>query len=96
MCKKRFSSFNLFIFFKKIYIFIFSFISFFKTVHSTYSFQRRKRDPDLLREKEVVPLEKYLLYTFDVLIKVSPLTLLYLTELTRVNPKQPIRVDGTN
>lgn len=28
------------------------------TVDSTYSFQRWKRDPELLRENEVVPIEK--------------------------------------
>ena len=38
----------------------FSLFSFFifVTMYSTYSFQRRKRDPKLLRVKEVVPAEK--------------------------------------
>ena len=34
----------------------FHFFSFF-TVHNTYSFQRSKRDPELLRAEEVVPAE---------------------------------------
>jgi len=46
---------------------------------------RRKRDPDLLREKEVVPSEKYVIYTSGILVKIFSLTLLYLTVLTRVN-----------
>jgi len=35
-------------------LFIFSFF----TLHSTYSFQRLKWDPNLLRPEEVVPIEK--------------------------------------
>jgi len=42
-----------FSFFSKFFTF-----SFFITVHSTYSFQRWKRDPNLLREEEIFPLEK--------------------------------------
>lgn len=53
----------------------------------TYLFQSRKRDPDLLRAREVFPLEKYVIYTSNILVKVLPLTLLYLIELIRVNPK---------
>jgi len=43
-----------------------------------------------LRVEEVVPSEKYVIYTFDILVKVFPVTLLYLTELTRINPKDRI------
>jgi len=77
--------------------------SFFQNFHifielciGTYLFQGRKRDPDLLREEEVVPSRKYVMYTFDILVKVFPLTLLYLTELTRFNLKQLTRVGGTS
>ena len=57
---------------------------------------RQKRDPDLLRAEEVVPLEKYVTYTSDILVKVLPLILLYLTKMTRVNQiEKLIRVGGT-
>jgi len=46
---------------------------------------RQERHPYLLRAEEVVPSKKYVIYTFEILVKVFPLTLLYLTELTRVN-----------
>ena len=39
-------------------LFTFFIFSIFITVHSTYSFRRRKRDPDLLILEEVVPSEK--------------------------------------
>ena len=49
-----------------------------------------------MRAEEVVPSEKYVIYTSDMLVKVFPLTLLYLTELIRFNPKQSNGVGGTS
>ena len=47
------------------------------TVHSTYSFQRWKRDPDLLRAEEVVPVEKYFIISLMFMLRFYPeLTLL--------------------
>ena len=46
---------------------------------------RWKRNPDLSRAEEVVPSKKDVIYTYDILVKVFPLALLYLTELTKVN-----------
>ena len=45
-------------------------------------------DPDLLREGEVVALEKYFIYASNVLVNFFPLSLLYLTKLPRINPKK--------
>jgi len=42
---------------------------------------------DFLRAEDFVPLEKHFVYTYDTLVKVFPLTLLYVTGLTRVNLK---------
>ncbi len=82
--RKPFSSFALLTF----HVFFSHFhFSFFLTMHRNYSFQRKKRDPNLLRDEEVVPSENYFIYNFNVLIKVFTLTLLYLTEITRINPK---------
>jgi len=50
-----------------------------------FIFMRQKRDPNLLRDEEVILSEKYVIYTSDMLVKVSPLSLLYLTELTKIN-----------
>ena len=96
LCRKPFPSFTLFIFSKFSYFHFFHFSFFKELCVGTYLFQRWKRDPDLLRVEEVVPSKKYVMYTSDILVKVFSLTLLYLTELTRVNPKQPTRVGGTS
>ncbi len=72
---------------KHIYMKNFSLLFYIGLCIETYLFHGWKRDLDLLREKEVVPSEKYVMYTSDILVNDFSLILLYLTEMPRFNPK---------